>query len=481
VDPATGNRTGTTSTTSAAVTTASYSYPTASSLHPRAVSSVTTTVGAGSPSTKSYGYNAEGDTTTRPGETLTYDPEGHLATVTDGGNTQSNTYDADGALLLQKDGSNYTLYLGATELHKDGTGSVYAIRTYSLAGAAVAERTTGPTGGNTLRWLGGDNHNTATLEVVASSGATTARYQDPYGNPRGTNPGWSSGHTFLNDDQATTSGTVTIGARTYDPVLGKFLTVDSILAPSNPMQNNGYGYSANNPIGSSDPSGDCFLNDNGGCYLSPALADLRASTSKPAPLPAGNMKVNHSAGRTVNSSGVDTFVYPKLKYGASQTVNSSGVDIPVDPHSVFDGGKACQEDHNGFGCQSQKALHTLLQQALDELGIGLVGELGDGAGDPAPKVPRPGPGPGPGPASGSVEQGPSGAKLDFTDGANSPGEGWNWRGTGEPGSSKGNWVKGNESLHPDLSHPDPIGPHYDWKDPNGDWFRIYPNGTIIPK
>jgi RHS repeat-associated protein len=376
VDPATGNRTGTTSTTSTAATTASYSYPTASSLHPHAVSSVTTTVGTGSPTTKSYGYNAEGDTTTRPGETLTYDSEGHLATVTDGANTQSNTYDADGTLLLQKDGSNYTLYLGPTELHKDGTGSVYAVRTYSLGGTAVAERTTGPTGGNTLRWLGGDNHNTATLEVVASSGTTTARYQDPYGNPRGTNPGWSSGHTFLNDDQATTSATVTIGARTYDPVTGKFLTVDAVLAPLDPLQNNGYAYSVNNPIGGFDPSGNCFLIDNGGCYLSAAAADHRASTTRPAPLPAGNGG-RLSGDRTVNGSGVDRHVYPAVPYANAQTVNGSGADMPVDPKSVFDGGAACQHDHDGFDCQNQKVLHTLLQQVFDELGIGVLDAGGD--------------------------------------------------------------------------------------------------------
>lgn len=30
-----------------------------------------------------------------------------------------------------------------------------------------------------------------------------------------------------------------------------------------------------------------------------------------------------------------------------------------------------------------------------------------------------------------------------------------------------------QSLGPDLNHPEPIGPHWDWKDSNGDWWRIY--------
>jgi RHS repeat-associated protein len=288
VDSATGNRTGTTTATTGTTTSATYNYATAGSLHPHAVQSVTTTVGTTTPTTANYRYNAEGDTTTRPDETLTYDPEGNLATVTDGANTQSNTYDADGTLLLQNDAGNYTLYLGGTELHKDGTGSVYAVRTYSLAGTPVAERTNGPTGGNTLRWLGDDNHNTATIEVVASTGAITVRYEDPYGNARGANPAWSSGHTFLNDDQAATSGTVTIGARTYDPVIGRFLTVDPELSPTDPQQNNGYSYAHNSPVSMSDPTGldPHALECGDGCHQDTYLGITRLVTN--APPAAGN-------------------------------------------------------------------------------------------------------------------------------------------------------------------------------------------------
>ena len=39
-----------------------------------------------------------------------------------------------------------------------------------------------------------------------------------------------------------------------------------------------------------------------------------------------------------------------------------------------------------------------------------------------------------------------------------------------------------ESLHPDMNHPDPIGPHYDYHTPdNGPVYRWFPNGTISPK
>ena len=64
-----------------------------------------------------------------------------------------------------------------------------------------------------------------------------------------------------------------------------------------------------------------------------------------------------------------------------------------------------------------------------------------------------------------------------------PGEGWEWRGKGPVGSSRGSWYNPgtDESLHPDLNHPDPIGPHWDVVDPDGKEFRWFPDGRIEPK
>jgi hypothetical protein len=36
-------------------------------------------------------------------------------------------------------------------------------------------------------------------------------------------------------------------------------------------------------------------------------------------------------------------------------------------------------------------------------------------------------------------------------------------------------------FHPDLGHADPIGPHWDYVDANGNKFRVMPDGTKIPK
>ena len=62
---------------------------------------------------------------------------------------------------------------------------------------------------------------------------------------------------------------------------------------------------------------------------------------------------------------------------------------------------------------------------------------------------------------------------------------YEWRGKpgSAPGSEEGNWFnpQTGESLHPDLKHPDPIGPHWDYRDPFGKWWRLFPDGTMTPK
>ena len=60
---------------------------------------------------------------------------------------------------------------------------------------------------------------------------------------------------------------------------------------------------------------------------------------------------------------------------------------------------------------------------------------------------------------------------------------WRGRANSAPGSKQGNYhnPKTGESLRPDLSHPKPIGPHWDYRDPSGKWWRIKPDGSMEPK
>jgi RHS repeat-associated protein len=73
--------------------------------------------------------------------------------------------------------------------------------------------------------------------------------------------------------------------------------------------------------------------------------------------------------------------------------------------------------------------------------------------------------------------------LNFNNPAESPGEGWEWKGNGPEGSSEGSWVnpETGEKLYADLNHPELQGSHYDYTAPDGSQYRIYPDGRIEPK
>jgi YD repeat-containing protein len=113
---AAGNRATDVSHAAAGNTTRTYTYPAAGAVRPHAVTQVTQS-GAGGAGTSSYGYDATGNTTTRnvagqAGQTLTWDKEGRLESVTQSGQaTASFVYDAAGERLLRRQGGTVTAYL----------------------------------------------------------------------------------------------------------------------------------------------------------------------------------------------------------------------------------------------------------------------------------------------------------------------------------------------------------------------------------
>jgi len=59
-----------------------------------------------------------------------------------------------------------------------------------------------------------------------------------------------------------------------------------------------------------------------------------------------------------------------------------------------------------------------------------------------------------------------------------------WKGSGDPASGNGSWInpKTEQSLHPDLDHPPPETPHWDFLGPGFPrGAKLYPDGTWVPK
>lgn len=180
-------------------------------------------------------------------------------------NTTTYIYDAGGNRLIEETGSARTLYLGDTEITVNKAGQALdAFRYYAGPGTTTIRRTSGKTTNHQLSVQLADHHGTATTTVDLAAGQNvTRRKSDPYGNPRGTQPGnWPGNRGFLGsgvDD--TTTGLTHIGAREYEPATGRFISVDLLINIADPLQMNGYTYANGNPINQTDPSGLCSGHD----------------------------------------------------------------------------------------------------------------------------------------------------------------------------------------------------------------------------
>ncbi|MCA5892534.1 hypothetical protein LEP48_04095 [Isoptericola sp. NEAU-Y5] len=257
-----GNRTSVTEHTTSGTSTASYTYPAPGQEQPHAVTQVTN--GTDGTAVSSYAYDASGNTTTRApagaaAQTLTWDAEGELAQVTGDGETDASTdasfvYTADGDRLIRKQDGTTTVHLpGGQELTLTAAGTTKATRYYTWAGQTIAVRT--GAGFDDVSTLVNDHHGTAGLSITNVTATITHRYQDPFGNTRGTTPtAWSGDHGFL-DKPTDTTGLTAIGARYYDPTIGRFTSVDPIMDLADPQQWHGYAYANNNPVTLSDPTG----------------------------------------------------------------------------------------------------------------------------------------------------------------------------------------------------------------------------------
>ncbi|RKN35413.1 RHS repeat domain-containing protein [Micromonospora musae] len=236
-------------------TTTTYAYDGNGQNKPHTLTSTTTTGAA--TGTGSYTYDAAGNTTGRNAaqgnQTLTWDDAGKLTKVT-GGTSGDNTfiYDADGNLMVQREPGKNTLYLpGQQHTLNTATGVVSGNRYYDLPGGGTCVRSGS---GTAYTFVVTDHQGTPSLYLDNTAQNPTWRQYTPYGGARGAVVTAPDNRGFLNKPMSPT-GLTSVGARAYDPAIGRFVTVDSILNAAGPQQWNGYSYANNSPITLSDPSG----------------------------------------------------------------------------------------------------------------------------------------------------------------------------------------------------------------------------------
>ncbi|MEU9157313.1 RHS repeat-associated core domain-containing protein [Streptomyces sp. NPDC048417] len=119
--------------------------------------------------------------------------------------------------------------------------------------------TSSATSAHTLAAQITNTQGTGTVQIKLASGmAISSRSYDAWGNLRGDLAGaaaWAGSHTYIGGDDESSTGLIHLGARDYDPVLGRFTTIDPVMDFGDLLQLGGYAYADNSPVTKEDPNG----------------------------------------------------------------------------------------------------------------------------------------------------------------------------------------------------------------------------------
>ncbi|RVU15111.1 RHS repeat protein [Streptomyces antnestii] len=229
---------------------------------PHAVQAATVSGGALDGQKSTFAYDAAGNTKTRTiGATtqdLTWDEEGHLATLTAAGKTTSYQYDADGNRMITNDadGSQTLTLPGNSELKIAKDGTKQGVRYYTHEGQTVAVRTS-----DGFSFLLADHQGTSMAAVAMTTLAITRRKQLPFGELRAGQTDAIPGTRGYIGGTTDPTGLTHLGAREYDPNFGRFISVDPVIDIDDPQQMNAYAYANNRPITASDPDGRQYYDE----------------------------------------------------------------------------------------------------------------------------------------------------------------------------------------------------------------------------
>ena len=194
-----------------------------------------------------YAYDANGNLLSGGGRTLTWDGENQLKSVTQAGVKTKFSYNADGNRIKKTNPQSTTLYFGSL-VEQDNTG----LSKYYYAGPILVAKQDS----DGKAWYHAD-HLGSTRLMTDESGQSIKRYEyAAFGETLSSSGTANNEHGFTGHISDAESGLVYMVARYYDPILGRFISADSIVPdPSNPQALNRYSYVYNNPISNVDPTG----------------------------------------------------------------------------------------------------------------------------------------------------------------------------------------------------------------------------------
>lgn len=241
-------------------TTATYAYTPATNPGVDQLTSVTT--GSG---TTNYAYTADGQVKSYGTSTLTWDGWQRVSGGTFGGTTVTYKYDPSGGLRTRTSSNGaYTRYLLGDLFETDATGHITTAYVDGPNGD-LAQYNGPPAASSTITYLYYNAHGDLAAEANSSGTRTALHTYDPFGAPLDTapldtQPTDQTAHRYTGawaKQYDTASDLILMGARPYDPSIGRFLAVDPVDGGSL----NGYDYAAQDPVNNYDLSGEVLTDD----------------------------------------------------------------------------------------------------------------------------------------------------------------------------------------------------------------------------
>ncbi|MDR3565629.1 MAG: RHS repeat-associated core domain-containing protein, partial [Negativicutes bacterium] len=186
---------------------------------------------------------------------LTCDYDNRVSSLTVGAVTTSYVYDFQGGRAQKSTNApaSTTLYIGSIYEVTDSAPTEHIF----AGNRRIATKT-----GSGISYYHPDHLGGLNIATGGTGNVVQSVFYYPYGETR-VNTGTVDLHyKFTGKEIDRESGLYYYGARYYDPVIGRFISPDSVVqSPGDPQMFNRYSYARNNPLYYTDPSGHCIIQD----------------------------------------------------------------------------------------------------------------------------------------------------------------------------------------------------------------------------
>jgi len=255
------------------------------SSRPHAVTQVQGVVNA------SYTYDANGNQTSGGGRSITYTSFNKPKTIVGANGTTTLYYDANDNRVKKTTATSTTVYVGKLYEHVT-TGSLSEHKHYIYGGKSLVATHTERNNGTPAetRYVHSDHLDSINVITDANGNVVQRLSFDPHGKRRNTNGSDATqpitstinrGYTrHEHDDEV---GLINMNARLYDPIIGRFISPDTIIPNAgNSQAYNRYTYVKNSPLSLTDPTGHRSLKKAVKKIVRAHKSGLKAMHSRPA-------------------------------------------------------------------------------------------------------------------------------------------------------------------------------------------------------